>query len=60
MPKSFLVKKKVDNHHHHDKLSTQQQYHRLRAVYDNSIESIKAIVPFTPSLQPLAVRLNNG
>jgi len=56
MPKSFLVKKKVDNHF---KLSN-HHYQRLKAAYDDSLESIKAVVPFTPSLQPLTVRLNNG
>jgi hypothetical protein len=40
----------LSNHH----------YQRLKAAYDDSLESIKAAVPFTPSLQPLTVRLNNG
>lgn len=56
MPKSFLVKKKID---HHEKVSN-YHYQRLRAVYDDSLESIKAVVPFTPNIQPLTVRLNNG
>ncbi|KAK3086376.1 hypothetical protein FSP39_017538 [Pinctada imbricata] len=52
MPRSFLVKK--------CKSEEGRGSHHYRDIYDNSVESVKAATPYTPSLQPLAVRLSNG
>ncbi|KAK3601618.1 hypothetical protein CHS0354_038165 [Potamilus streckersoni] len=54
MPRSFLVKKKNDD------IRSGYQSYKIREVYDDSVESIKAMTPYTPCLTPLAVRVDNG
>lgn len=55
MPRSFLVKKTKS-----DSERVCYNGYKIRDVYDDSDDSLKAIAPYTPSIQPLAVRLNNG
>ena len=55
MPRSFLVKKTKS-----DSERVFYNGYKIRDVYDDSDDSLKAIAPYTPSIQPLAVRLNNG
>lgn len=55
MPRSFLVKKvKCD-----DDRAAYHSY-KIRDLYDDSVESVKAVAPYTPSIEPLAVTINNG
>ncbi|XP_046361775.1 transcriptional repressor scratch 2-like [Haliotis cracherodii] len=56
MPRSFLVKKSKSD-------DDRPSYHsyRVRDIYnDDSVDSLKAATPYTPAIQPLAVRVNNG
>ena len=55
MPRSFLVKK-------NDDVRTFHSYKPRDVKADDVIlpDSIYAITPYTPSLLPLSVRVNNG
>ena len=54
MPRSFLVKKKEDPRTFHS--------YKPRDIQTSDVtpESLMALTPYTPSLLPLTVRVNNG
>ncbi|XP_033755211.1 transcriptional repressor scratch 1-like [Pecten maximus] len=55
MPRSFLVKKvKCDD----DK--SMHGHYWSKEIYEDDVDSVRAVTPYTPSTHPLAVRVNNG